>query len=102
MEEQDFADTRRPCEDDEILAQLTDPLDVEAFANMMEYAHAQGKSAASMVREEPGVTSRKAIRRLCLKDKKKVLRDRVRDVLRRMGWTRCSPNDMSQGSPCRR
>jgi len=82
MEEQDFS------EDDEILAQLTDPLDVEAFANMMAYAHAQGKSAALMVREEPGVTSREAIRRWCLKDKRKVLRDRVRDMLRRMGRPR--------------
>ena len=82
MEEQDFS------EDDEILVQLTDPLDVEAFANLMEHAHAQGKSAALMVREEPGVTSRKAIRRLCLRDKRKVLRDRVRDFLRRVGKTR--------------
>lgn len=95
MGDQDFS------EDDEILARLTDPLDVEAFSNMMEHAHAQGKTAASMVREEPGVTSRKAIRRLCLKDKKKVLRDRVRDVLRKIGRTR-SREERGMWPLCRR
>ena len=38
-DQQDFS------EDDAILAQLTDPLDIEAFSNIMENAHAQGQSA---------------------------------------------------------
>ena len=61
-------------EDDEILAQLDDPMDVEAFANLMENAHSEGVSAADFVREQPNRTSRKIIRRLCLKDRKRWLK----------------------------
>lgn len=58
-------------EDTEILKLLTDPVDAEAFENLMENAHGKGKSAVDLVREEPGMTSRKTIRKLCLKDKPK-------------------------------
>lgn len=71
-------------EDEAILAQLTDPMDAEAFSNLMENAHRLGQSAASFIREEPGRTSRKAIRDLCLKDKKRSVVDRVGAVFRSM------------------
>jgi hypothetical protein len=79
VDKQDFS------EDDGILAQLTDPLDVEAFSNIMENAHTQGRSAASMIREEPKITSRERIRKLCLKDRKKVFSERVKDFFRAFG-----------------
>ncbi|MSS71559.1 MAG: hypothetical protein EXS64_08725 [Candidatus Latescibacteria bacterium] len=74
-------------EDDAILAQLTDPEDAEAFSNLMENAHGLGQSAASFVREEPGRTSRRAIRRLCVKDRRRTVADRVRSVLKSMWKT---------------
>lgn len=55
-------------EDAEILERLSDPLDIEAFSNLMVYAHEEGVSAADFVREEPDRTSRRTIRKLCLKN----------------------------------
>ena len=74
-------------EDDQILALLEDPTDVEAFANMMENAHRKGKSAADFVREEPRRTSRRAIRKLCLRDRRRSIRAAVASVMRSM-WDR--------------
>jgi len=54
------------AEDEAVCAQLTDPLDREAFANLMAHAHQEGKSAAAMIREEPSLTSRPRIRKLCI------------------------------------
>lgn len=56
-------------EDREVLDALTDPADVEAFRNIIDNARAQGKTGVELVREEPAHTSRKAIRKLCLKDR---------------------------------
>jgi len=58
-------------EDKEILQQLTDPVDREAFLNLADNAARQGKSAVELICEEPQLTSRDAIRDLCLKRKKK-------------------------------
>lgn len=69
-------------EDDEILAQLQDPLDVEAFTNLMENAHREGVSAADFIREEPKRTSRKVIVKLCLKDRKRSFKAVVSSVVR--------------------
>ena len=74
-------------EDDRILAHLVDPIDAEAFKNLMEHAHQQGMSAADFVREVPERTSRKAIRRLCLKDRKRTLRARLSSFARNL-WAR--------------
>ncbi len=74
-------------EDDDILDQLDDHLDVEAFSNLMENAHREGISAADFVREEPERTSRKKIRRLCLKDRKRSLKAVVSSVMRSL-WDR--------------
>ena len=78
-------------EDDEILAQLQDPTDVEAFTNLMENAHREGVSAADFIREEPKRTSRRTIRTLCLKDQKRSLKAVVSSVVRSL-WDR-PPND---------
>ena len=64
----DYAEDRR------ILSRLKDAVDIEAFSNLMLHAHDQGMSAADFVREEPKRTSRKMIRKLCLKDRKRRLR----------------------------
>jgi hypothetical protein len=56
-------------EDQTIMERLTDPLDIEAFTNLIANAHDSGMSAVDFVREEPGRTSRRVIRKLCLKDK---------------------------------
>lgn len=61
-------------EDEEIQAKLDDPTDLEAFANLVENAHREGVSAVEFVREEPNRTSRKRIRRLCLKNRKRSLK----------------------------
>ena len=74
-------------EDDTILAQLEDPVDVEAFRNLMENAHRDGVSAADFVREDPKRTSRKAIRRLCLHDRKRSIRAMVSGVVKSL-WDR--------------
>ncbi len=74
-------------EDERILAHLEDPVDVEAFANLMEHAHQRGMSAADFIREVPGRTSRKAIRRLCLKDRKRTLRAMFSSFARNL-WAR--------------
>lgn len=74
-------------EDDDILAQLDDPTDVEAFSNLMENAHREGVSAADFVREEPKRTSRRAIRKLCLKDQKRSIKAVVSSVVRSL-WDR--------------
>lgn len=74
-------------EDDRILARLVDPVDVEAFSNLMEHAHQRGMSAADFIREVPERTSRKAIRRLCLKDRKQTMRTRLSSIARNL-WGR--------------
>ena len=58
------------AEDEAVRARLADPVDVEAFTNLMAAAHRQGQSAAVMIREEPNLTSRPAIRRLCVGEHK--------------------------------
>ena len=85
-------------EDEVVLGQLTDPVDIEAFKNLMEHAYSLGQSAASFVREEPERTSRTKVRKLCLKDKKKVFRDSVRSYLRKL-WTRGSTEGGGGGYP---
>lgn len=82
-------------EDDRILARLTDPLDVEAFSNLMEHAHGRGMSAADFVREEPKRTSRRTIRKLCLKNRKRALRVMFASVFRNL-WER--PAEDPEGS----
>ena len=74
-------------EDESILNALEDPVDVEAFRHLMENAHREGVSAADFIREEPKRTSRKVIRKLCLKDRKRSLRAMVSNVVRSM-WDR--------------
>lgn len=74
-------------EDDKILAQLDDPTDIEAFSNLMENAHREGLSAADLIREEPKRTSRSAIRKICLKDRKRSIRAMVSGVVKSM-WDR--------------
>lgn len=74
-------------EDEEILAQLDDEADVEAFSNLMAHAHDLGISAADFVREEPKRTSRKRIRKLCLKDQKRTFKMIVRSVIQSL-WDR--------------
>ena len=74
-------------EDDRILACLVDPVDVEAFSNLMEHAHQRGMSAADFIREVPERTSRKAIRRLCLKDRKQTMRTRLSSIAKNL-WGR--------------
>lgn len=69
-------------EDDRILASLSDPVDMEAFTNLMAHAHEQGVSAADFIREEPQRTSRRAIRKLCLRDRKRSLRAQLRSVVK--------------------
>jgi hypothetical protein len=69
-------------EDERILASLSDPVDVEAFTNLMAHAHEQGVSAADFIREEPQRTSRRAIRKLCLKDRKRSLKAQLRSVVK--------------------
>ncbi|MDA0747674.1 MAG: hypothetical protein O2954_14220 [bacterium] len=78
-------------EDDEILSRLTDPVDIEAFSNLMQYAHEQGISATDFVREEPKRTSRKAIQKLCLKNRKRSLRAQIESVVRGL-WERPAEN----------
>ena len=85
-------------EDEVVLSQLTDPVDIEAFENLMEHAHAIEQSAASFIREDSARTSRPKIRKLCLKDKRKVFADSVRGCLRRL-WTRGRVRDDGQGYP---
>ena len=74
-------------EDDTILAGLSDPVDAEAFSNLMAHAHSQGMSAADFIREEPRRTSRKAIRKRCLKDRRRSLWVRIASTFRSM-WDR--------------
>ena len=74
-------------EDENILAQLDNEADIEAFSNLMAHAHDLGVSAADFVREEPKRTSRKRIRQLCLKDQKRTLSMLVRSVLKSL-WDR--------------
>ena len=77
MTTQDFS------EDEEILEALTDPVDVEAFRNLMDNAHGKDQSAASFIREDPERTSRAAIRKLCLKEKRRFLSDFLGGFFRR-------------------
>ena len=74
-------------EDDRILGQLSGETDVEAFSNLMAHAHEKGMSAADFVREEPKRTSRKAIRKLCLKNHKRSLRVQISSVFKNL-WER--------------
>jgi len=76
VEKSDFS------EDELILKKLSDCADVEAFSNLMIHAHEMGVSAAEFVQEEPKRTSRKTIRRLCLKNKKQSIRIRITSVLK--------------------
>ena len=57
------------AEDRKVLDALEDQGDVEAFKNLIANARAQGKMGVELVQEEPQHTSRKAIRKLCMKDK---------------------------------
>ncbi len=81
MEPSDFT------EDNKILALLKDEADIEAFTNLMAHAHGLGMSAADFVREEPKRTSRKYIRKLCLKDRKRSLHLMVASVMKNL-WDR--------------
>jgi len=54
-------------EDREVLDGLEDPDDIEAFANICENAQGQGKTGVELIRDDPVHTSRKAVRKLCLK-----------------------------------
>ena len=74
-------------EDERILASLNDPVDIEAFSNLMVHAHEKGMSAADFVREEPKRTSRRAIRKLCLRNRKQSFRVQIRSVLKNL-WER--------------
>ena len=74
-------------EDERILARLVDPVDIEAFSNLMVHAHQKGMSAADFVREEPKRTSRKVIRKLCLKDRKRSWRLQIASVIKTL-WDR--------------
>ena len=56
-------------EDRDVLDALEDPEDVEAFKNIVDNARARGKTGVELVRENPQHTSRKAVRKLCTKDK---------------------------------
>jgi len=80
-------DERTYPEDEEVLRQLEDPVDVEAFKNLMANAHVRGKSAVEMVREEPGITSRPHIRQLCLRDKGKFFWAQLKKFFRSFGRT---------------
>ena len=71
-------------EDQVILAALVDPIDAEAFRNLMAHAHERGMSAADFVREEPDRTSRKSIRSLCLRGRKRTFGLAVRSGLKRL------------------
>ena len=71
-------------EDDRVLASLSDPVDIEAFTNLMSHAHELGVSAAEFVREEPQRTSRRTIKKLCLKDRKRSLMAQLRSGLKSM------------------
>ena len=81
MEPSDFT------EDNKILALLENEADIEAFTNLMAHAHGLGMSAADFVREEPKRTSRKYIRKLCLKDRKRSLSVMVASVVKNL-WDR--------------
>jgi 5-methylcytosine-specific restriction endonuclease McrBC regulatory subunit McrC len=69
-------------EDERILVSLSDPVDIEAFTNLMAHAHELGVSAAEFVREEPQRTSRRTIKKLCLKDRKRSLRAQLRSAVK--------------------
>lgn len=74
------------AEDEAVRARLADPVDVEAFTNLMATAHRQGKSAAAMIREEPNLTSRPAIRGLCVGEHKaRFLGTQLTGFLHRLG-----------------
>ena len=81
------AETPDFSEDDKILERLKDPLDREAFLNLMSHAHEQGISAADFVRQEPKRTSRKIIQKLCLKDRKRSLRAQIGMIIKHL-WER--------------
>ena len=81
------ADSPDFSEDDQILKGLDDPLDIEAFSNLMSHAHPLGISAADFVREEPKRTSRKKIQKLCLKDRKRSLRAQIYLIIKHL-WKR--------------
>lgn len=81
MEQPDFR------EDELILALLQDEADIEAFSNLMAHAHSLGMSAADFVREEPKRTSRRRIRKLCLKNRKRSLKLMVASVVKNL-WER--------------
>ena len=74
-------------EDDQILDRLSDEADIEAFSNLMSHAHDKGMSAADFIREEPKRTSRRSIRRLCLRNRDRSLKARIASVMKSL-WDR--------------
>jgi hypothetical protein len=75
------------AEDKQILSRLGDAVDIEAFSNLMRHAHGHGMSAADFIREEPKRTSRKMIRKLCLKNRKQRLRLQISSLIQNF-WGR--------------
>jgi len=88
-------------EDREVLAALSDPLDVEAFRNIIDSARAQDKTGVELVREDPAHTSRKAVRRACLKNRWASLAAMFRSVFRTSRHTP-GPASMDFPNPPRR
>ncbi len=72
-------------EDREVLDGLSDPDDVEAFRNIAENAQLQGKTGVELIQENPTHTSRKAIRKLCMKNKGGVMKALFHTLFGRRG-----------------
>lgn len=88
-------------EDREVLAALSDPLDIEAFRNIIDSARAQDKTGVELVREDPAHTSRRGVRRACLKNKWAFLAAMFRSVFRTSRHT-TDPASMDFTKPPRR
>ena len=80
LDDQDFAP-----EDREVLDGLSDPADAEAFRNIAANAQTRGKTGVELIQENPEHTSRKAVRKLCLKDKGGVVRTIFHTLFSRRG-----------------
>ena len=81
-----MAESEEFSEDKAVRDQLTDPVDIEAFDNLMANAHKKGKSAVAMVQEEPYLTSRATIRKLCVgKHKAKTFWAQLKSFIDRLG-----------------
>ena len=73
-------------EDEAVRDRLTDPVDIEAFANLVACARQKGKSAVALIQEEPNLTSRPQIRKLCVgQHKARFIWTQLRSLLNRMG-----------------